>query len=151
MLRNTIHGPIGFNENSELVLCDVTHPGMEPPDFESDAEREGGRKAALHLLEIIGWKGTAVKVAALRFAFGLESRSLDKVAQQLEVTRQAISHQRTAYCSAFGLPAGRTKRQREERAEITAKTWRRRKSGRRKKLGPNGANHGVVEDGGEKI
>jgi hypothetical protein len=126
VVKNLGHAqPCAFSENSELILVDIIHPaiGYDIPDLPDDASREAGRKVALWLLETLGPRVTAAKLAGLRFAFHLERRSMAEVGREIGCGRAAISKFRTLFCDKFGLPAGRTQRQRAERSRTQKEAW----------------------------
>jgi hypothetical protein len=122
MLRNSIHGPIGFDEDGSLVLVDLPHSAIAP-ELPDEVTREAGRRVALWLLELLGPRATAAKLAGLRYAFHLERRSMEKVGREIGCGRAAISKWRALFADKFGLPAGRTKTQRAQRSQITSNAW----------------------------
>lgn len=132
MLHDAGHlHPVGFSENSELVLVDTRHPGVEPiPDFDNEAEREGAMRAIRWLLAPVGKKGIVTKVMACRILLGWEDQSMERVAKEIGVSRAALSKQAVALSAALGLPPLRSSTVREAYSNAQRQVW---KSGRRKK------------------
>jgi hypothetical protein len=132
MLRNSGHlHPVGFGEDSESILVDTTHPGIEPiPELPDDRAREAACKVLLWVLEAIGREGMVTKVLALRFLFGLEPDSMQSAAKKYRVTRAAISKHCTSFASSLGRPSLRSDAAREAYSDAQRQVW---KSGRRKK------------------
>ena len=123
--------PVGFGEDSEPILIDSTHPGIEPiPELLDDHEHEGARKALRWVLECVGREGIVTKILALRFLYGLEPDSMQCVARKYGVTRAAISKHCTSFASSLGMPSLRSNAARESYSNAQRQVWR---SGRRKK------------------
>ena len=132
MLRNLGHlHPVGFGEDSESILVDTTHPGIEPiPALPNERAREAACNVLRWVLEAVGRDGMVTKLLALRFLFGLEPDSMECVAKKYGVTRAAISKHCTSFASSLGRPSLRSDAAREAYSDAQRQVW---KSGRRKK------------------
>ena len=123
--------PVGFSEDSESILVDTTHPGIEPmPQLPDEDAQEAALKVLFWVLEAIGREGIVTKILALRFVAGLEEDSMQSVAKKYGVTRAAISKFATKFADSLGMQSLRSKTAREAYANAQRETW---KSGRRKK------------------
>jgi hypothetical protein len=132
MLHDAGHlHPVGFSEDSELVLVDTRHPGIEPmPEFDDEREKDGARKALRWVLEAVGREGITTKILALRFVLRMESDSMQSVANKYGVGKAAISKQCVAFADALAMPSLRSSIAREAYSRAQRQVWR---SGRRKK------------------
>lgn len=106
--------PVGISEDSESILVDTTHPGIEPmPELADEDAQEAALKVLRWVLEATGREGIVTKILALRFVLRLEPESMESVAKKHGISRAAISKYCTMFADSLGMPSLRSNAARE--------------------------------------